>query len=256
MVKAFKRSAVSWELRRALRKFRESSERAAEYRFYQTLIRKDAEGCIVDVGASSGNKTEIFRTLGSRVVAVEPDPVAAEVLRRRFKWRTSVHIRQCAVADVAGTIPFYSFQPGSAFNTANYEWAQSLVNGTNHMRMHLSNPDEIAVTAVTIAVLEEEFHPIKYLKIDAEGFEQKIISVLWRPIPLISMEFSLPLMANALPACVAHLQSLGGYRFNAAITEPPRALEFDPWLDGSELVHMIGSRSWTYSEVFARLDWR
>jgi FkbM family methyltransferase len=256
MVKAFKRTAVSWELRRALRKLRESSERAAEWRFYETLIRKDAEGCIVDVGASSGGKTEIFRTLGSRVVAVEPDTASAEVLRARFKWRTGVHIRECAVADVAGTIPFYRFEPGSAFNTANYEWVRNMMDGTNHMRVQLSKPVEIAVTAITIAMLEEEFRPVKYLKIDAEGFELKIISALRRPIPLISLEFSFPTMENALPACVAHLEALGGYRFNAAIAEPPQALEFDRWLDGSELVSAIGSRSWTYSEVFARLDER
>jgi predicted O-methyltransferase YrrM len=91
------------------------------------------------------------------------------------------------------------------------------------------------------------------LKIDAEGFEKKVISTLRHPVPLISMEFNFPQMHDALMACVSHLETIGGYRFNAAITEPPLKLEHDEWLSGGEIIASIRSAGWQYTELLARL---
>ena len=92
-----------------------------------------------------------------------------------FMWRSGVVVRQCAVAEKPGTIPFYQFEAGSAFNTADCSWAGSMMDGSNHMQLRLPCPKEISVPACTIAGIKAEFRPIKYLKIDAEGFEEKII---------------------------------------------------------------------------------
>jgi hypothetical protein len=113
-----------------------------------------------------------------------------------------------------------------------------MMDGSNHMRLRLGEPREIR----------------KYIKIDAEGFEQKVISTLHHAVPIVSMEFNFPQMENALLACVQHLSGIGNYRFNAAISEPPFALEFDPWLRAGELVSTIRARKWGYSEVYARVD--
>jgi FkbM family methyltransferase len=250
----FKQTAVSWELRRGLRRFQETSERMSERRFYEALIRKDALGdCIIDVGANNGSKTEIFRTLASRVVAIEPDPTSAQLLRTRFRWRPEVVVRQCAIAESPGTISFYQFEPGSAYNTADPQWATAMMDGSNHMEMRLCQPKEIRVPARTIAELEAEFRPVQYLKIDAEGFEEKVISTLRVPIPLVSMEFNFPQMRGALLACIGRLETIADYRFNAAITEPPLRLEFPQWISGCEIIASIRAAGWGYSELFARL---
>ena len=107
---ASKNTAIAWEIRRALNPFRESQSRREETQFYRRLIPKDG-GCIIDVGANGGSKTEIFRTLAARVIAIEPDPVSAGLLRKRFPWRPSVIVRQCAVADKPGTISFFVAWP-------------------------------------------------------------------------------------------------------------------------------------------------
>jgi FkbM family methyltransferase len=77
-----------------------------EFCFYKSLIDGATRGCIIDVGANGGEKAEIFRRLASCVIAVEPDPTSADLLRKRFRWRPDVQVRQCAVADRAGTISF------------------------------------------------------------------------------------------------------------------------------------------------------
>jgi FkbM family methyltransferase len=249
---ALKQSAISWEIRRALQPLRNTRERALERLFYKQLIPRGA-GTIIDVGANNGSKTEIFLRLAERVVAIEPDPTSAELLRTRFKWRPKVIVREYAITDRAGTVPFYQFQPGSAFNTADPDWASSMMDGSNHMHIKLPKPREILVPACTIGEVEAEFRPVKYLKIDAEGHEEHVLSTLRLPVPLISLEFNFPQMDNALVACVKHIDAIGPYRFNAAITEPPHRLEFDQWLIGSAFIAAICSAGWRYTELFARM---
>src|SRR5262249_51102003 len=150
-------------------------------------------------------------------------------------------VRRCAITSASGSILFYQFGPGSAFNTADSEWVKSMRNGSNHMRLSLPQPEEIRVPAHTIAEIEAEFRPIKYLKVDAEGHEEKVISTLNQPIPLISLEFGFPQMYGALGECVRRIETLGNYRFNAVISEPPVKFEFTPWLSGVEIIGAIKS---------------
>jgi FkbM family methyltransferase len=164
-----------------------------------------------------------------------------------------VTVRQCAITSASGSVLFYQFAPGSAYNTADTEWVKSMVDGSNHMSLRLPQPKEIRVPAQTIAEIEAEFRPIKYLKVDAEGHEEKVISTLSRPVPLISLEFNLPQMSDALAGCVRRIEALGSYRFNAAISEPPVKLEFTSWLSGADVIGTINSSGWRYSELFALL---
>src|SRR5262249_35472880 len=161
-----------------------SKEQIAERQFYTSII-PGGPGSIVDVGANTGSKTEIFRHFAERVVAIEPDPASAETLQRRFKWRGGVTVRECAITSASGTILFYQFAPGSAFNTAETGEVRSMMDGSNHMGLKLPQPKGMCVPAHTIAEIEAEFWPIKYLKVDAEGHEEKVISTLSRPVPLI-----------------------------------------------------------------------
>jgi FkbM family methyltransferase len=254
MLHAFKQTAVSWELRRAKKLlYGNSNEQLAERQFYASIIPQ-GRGSILDVGANAGTKTEIFRHFAERVVAIEPDPTSAETLRRRFRWRLGVTVRQCAITSASGSILFYQFAPGSAFNAADTAWAKSMVDGSNHMCLRLPQPKEMRVRAHTIAEIEVEFRPIKYLKVDAEGHEEKVISTLSKPVPLISLEFNFPQMHDALAGCVTRIEALGNYRFNAAISEPPVKWEFTTWLSGAEVIGAINSSGWRYSELFALLN--
>src|SRR5262249_49072301 len=117
MLGAFKRTPISWELRRAKRLlYGHSTELGAERQFYAS-ITPHGRGSILDVGANSGAKTEIFRHFAERVIAIEPDASSAETLRKRFKWRRGVTVCQCAITSASGSIWFYEFGPGSSFNT-------------------------------------------------------------------------------------------------------------------------------------------
>jgi FkbM family methyltransferase len=71
----------------------------------------EAGHVVVDVGAHIGEYTLIGASLvgnGGRVYAVEPQPYAAQViaLNARLNGFENIHVREVALADRAGTMPF------------------------------------------------------------------------------------------------------------------------------------------------------
>lgn len=162
-------------------------------------------------------------------------------------------MREVAISSETGTVPFYSFGAGSAFNTVSSDWAASMSDGANHMGLRLPKPVLINVNAETLANIIMEFNPVKYLKIDAEGFEDRVLSTLEIPVPLISMEFNFPQMWTAMLACIQRLQKIDlRYRFNVAITEPPLKLEFNRWVTGDQAVSRVRAAGWPYVELYAQ----
>jgi hypothetical protein len=56
--------------------------RSKEVSFYRSVLNGFRPGDLIfDVGANVGDKTDIFLRLGARVLAVEPDKAAQQVLR-------------------------------------------------------------------------------------------------------------------------------------------------------------------------------
>jgi FkbM family methyltransferase len=254
MLAALKNSALAWELRRTpvWKRYRQSAGAGREFAFYRNLIDRDAPGCILDVGASQGAKAEMFRRLASRVIAIEPDPTSADVLRRRFRWR-NVKVCEYAVAKEETTIPFYSFEDGSANNTASAEWADCITHADkNPWAIALPLPRTTYVKAKPLSYFLQAFDPVKYLKVDAEGFEDQVLSSLDRAVPLISLEFVFPYGREALAACLSKITAVGDYEFNAAVTEPPLRLELNRWLKVEEINKAIDQNRWLYVELYAQ----
>jgi FkbM family methyltransferase len=250
-----KGSSFAWSVRRTAlwRWFREHPDTAQQRRFWRGLIDPASPGCIIDVGASTGGKSEIFLGLASSVIAVEPDPDAAQLLRRRFAGKP-VEVLELAISDAAATLPFYRFAPASAFNTLSRDWAGAMTSGSNHMGMRLDPPETCDVRTETLANVMRRAGQVKYVKIDAEGFEERVISTLAVAVPLVSLEFNLTMAREQLRRAVAHLGSLGDYRFNFCVTEPPVRFELPRWIRGDEFVSHIDEAGPLFAEVFARLE--
>src|SRR5713226_10272775 len=69
-------------------------------RLYRAFV---APGDLVfDIGAHAGNRVRAFASLGCRVVAVEPQPDFAWLLRTFFGRSPQIVIVESAVADVCG----------------------------------------------------------------------------------------------------------------------------------------------------------
>ena len=72
-----------------------------------------------------------------------------------------------------------------------------------------------------------------FLKIDVEGFEDRVLMGLSRPVPALSFEFT-TIAREAAERCISRLAALGPYGFDIALGETQR-LTFGRWLPAEEL---------------------
>ena len=176
---------------------------------------------VFDIGAHAGNRVRAFAALGCQVVALEPQPDFAWLLRALCRRSPRVMVVEAAVADVSG-------------------------------RRSLS-VSERTPTVTTLDRLIEHFGVPAFVKIDVEGSEPAVLAGLGRPVPALSFEY-LPRALQEVQACLTRLIALGPYQFNWSVGES-NELASDRWLDASELLTTLRTpaahrRS---GDVYARL---
>jgi FkbM family methyltransferase len=149
----------------------------------------------VDVGANYGYYTLLFGeavTRSGRVVAIEPNPRAASLLRESvmlngMATRTSVHE---LAAGAPGVTESRLFVPSGEPKNAQ------LVEHD-----HYSGGDVVAVAVTTLDALTADFARVDLVKIDAEGAEIGIIAgmqeVIRRHRPNLVLEFNAARYENA-----------------------------------------------------------
>ena len=75
---------------------------AAMDALYRQFVRPG--DLVFDIGAHVGDRIACFRRLGARVVAAEPQPALATLLRVIYGWKANVMIEQVALGRSAGTL--------------------------------------------------------------------------------------------------------------------------------------------------------
>src|ERR1700681_602882 len=70
-------------------------------RLYAQLV--EPGDLVFDIGAHAGNRTRALASLGCRVVALEPQPDFARLLRLLFASRTAIEIVEAAAGDAPGS---------------------------------------------------------------------------------------------------------------------------------------------------------
>lgn len=187
---------------------------------------------VFDIGAHVGDRVAAFCRLGCRVVAVEPQPPLAWLLRRFYGRDGRVIIEPVAVAAIPGTIELLINAANPTLSTASRKFvtAAALCAWGWH-REHWQH--RLQVTAVTLDQLIERHGEPSFLKLDVEGFEGEALAGLSRPLPALSFEFTTLLREVALD-CIRRCRELGPYRFNAALGESQR-LMLAQWVDAEAM---------------------
>lgn len=238
-------------LARSLRVYHGDADRNARMdALYAQFIRPG--DLAFDIGAHVGDRVSSFRRLGARVVALEPQPGPARVIRLLHARDPDVTLLQAAAGDRAGTITLRVNSANPTVSTASDAFVDA-AGGAEGWEGQVWD-EAITVPCVTLDGLIADHGRPAFIKIDVEGFEDRVLAGLTHPVPALSFEFT-TIARDVARRCLDRLAAIGPYRFDVALGES-HSLQWQRWVNLDqmwarlrELPHEANS-----GDVYAVLD--
>jgi FkbM family methyltransferase len=202
---------------------------------YRQFVR--AGDLVFDIGAHAGNHVRAFSALGCRVVALEPQPDFARLLRLLFSHRSGVRIIEAGAGRAAGRGTLSISERTPTVTSLSARWRDRRSADPDFTGVHWNRSVDIEVT--TLDGLIQKHGVPAFIKIDVEGSEPDVLAGLSTAVPAIAFEF-LPRALEQADACVERLGSLGPYVFNWSRGETYR-LAASSWLSAREIAAALRS---------------
>lgn len=204
-----------------------------------------------DIGAHAGDRIRAFRSLGARVVAVEPQPDLALLLRGLHGRDRNVVLLDCALGAADGQAELRINRRNPTLSTLSGAWAARIGASPRFPQEHWDATAQVRVRTLD-GLIAEHGLPV-FTKIDVEGAEAEVLAGLSQPLPALSFEY-LPELPDLASACLWRLAALGRYVFNASAGES-LDWELPYWVGPAELNEWLRSRQPEDGggDVYARL---
>jgi FkbM family methyltransferase len=199
--------------------------------FYSSLLPNGA--LVFDIGANVGTMTKIFASLGAKVVAVEPNPDCARHIERTTS-RHAVHVLQAAVGEKNGLAELHVSDRKDKISSLSREWREAITN-SNRGYAGMWNR-KLTVPMITADSLVERYEFPFYIKIDVEGYEDRVIRSLSRCPPFLSFEFNSMFLEPALSALDNRIFDHSS--FNYTLVDPVK-FELQNWVHRDEIKKRI-----------------
>ena len=206
---------------------------------------------VFDIGAHAGNRVRGFAALGCRVVALEPQPDFAQLLRALFARSPLIEIVEAAAGAEAGRASLSISDRTPTVTTLVTGWREARSHEADFCGVRWNR--RIDVDTTTLDLLIARCGVPAFVKIDVEGAEPAVLAGLSKAVPALSFEY-VPGAIDEVRACLSRLSLLGHYRFNWSAGETFR-LASSSWMTGEELLASLNSPNGRLrsGDVYARL---
>lgn len=207
--------------------------RARMRRFYAQFIRS-GDLCF-DIGSHVGNRLLAWQGLGARTVAVEPQPLLMETLRRRYGKDANITLIEQAIGAAPGEATLHISSRTPTLTSLSRDWISRLQQDPSFKGVEWDQ--QVTVPVTTLDALIQTWGEPHFCKIDVEGFELEVLQGLSRPLAALSFEY-LPATMELALGCIRRLQVLGNYAFNLSPGESHR-LRYGHWLTAPEMMQAL-----------------
>ncbi len=194
-------------------------------RFYSQFIGR-GDLCF-DLGAHVGDRIRAWSKLGARIVALEPDPVCADLLQRWYGSQPDITLLQQAVGATPGSGRLYVSERNPTLSTLSTGWMRDIKRSRQFSQIEWESTVDVSVT--TLDDLIGQYGLPSFCKIDVEGYELAVLEGLSQALPALSFEYN-PAVPQIALDCISRLTALGDYEFNWTVRELPR-FRSRAWLD-------------------------
>lgn len=167
---------------------------------YLEIIPELKDRLVFDIGAASGKMTRIFLDSGAKVVAVEPQKDRTTSDSPNFIGDVTI-INAC-VSNFNGGIEFNHCKSSPNISSCNSDWKNGLYSNNNQKWVSKRK------AAITLDSLITYFGNPYYIKVDVEGYEDKVLEGLSYKCDIISLEYTGGYDEVFMP-CIERLEKIG-----------------------------------------------
>lgn len=222
---------------------------AAMDRLYVQIVRPG--GLAFDIGSHVGDRIGSFRRCGARVVALEPQPLCARVIREIYAGDRDVTLVEAACGSEPGRLTLHVNSANPTVTTASSDFVKAADGAGGWEGQVWDRSIEVPVTTLD-EMIATHGRP-DFVKIDVEGFEADVLAGLSQALPALSFEFT-TIQRDVAYQCLDRLAVLGPYGFDVALGESQK-LTFGRWVTKAEMAEHIRSlpHAANSGDVYARL---